>query len=203
MRARSAPGAWADAIDSLQFGGPVLDHGENLGSEPPDQLLRENRPDPLDQAAAEVPLDSLGGGRRHRLHGGRLELQPMFLVPDPLALRGQPFPAVTEGNDPTTVVSSRCPLVLMRRTQKPFSSLWKVTRSMTPEISSVAGRRSGIAAFMRGIHFPTKGLRLGRSISSLISRVWPASVESWRCMAKRKSKSQTTWTDVKAKLADF
>jgi hypothetical protein len=61
---------------------------------------------------------------------------------------------VTEGSDPTTVVSSRCPLVLTRSTQKPLSSLWKVTRSMTPEISSVAGRRSGMAAFM-GIHFAT------------------------------------------------
>jgi exodeoxyribonuclease V alpha subunit len=34
-------------------------------------------------------------------------------------------------------------------TQKPLSSLWKVTRSITPEISSVAGLRSGIAAFLR------------------------------------------------------
>ena len=62
-----------------------------------------------------------------------------------LFLRSQ----VTEGSDPTTVVSSRCPLVLTRSTQKPLSSLWKVTRSMTPEISPVAGRRSGIAGFMR------------------------------------------------------
>ena len=47
-----------------------------------------------------------------------------------------------------TVVSSRCPRALTRRTQKPLSSLWKVTRSITPEISSVAGLRSGIAAFI-------------------------------------------------------
>src|ERR1039458_762949 len=53
----------ADAIDRLQFSGSVLDHGQNLGSESPDQLLGENRPDTLDQAAAEVPLDPLGGGR--------------------------------------------------------------------------------------------------------------------------------------------
>jgi hypothetical protein len=46
--------------------------------------------------------------------------------------------------------------VLMRRTQKPLSSLWKMTRSMTPEISSVAGLRSGLAAFMGGLHFPTE-----------------------------------------------
>src|SRR6516164_9041865 len=30
-----------------------------------------------------------------------------------------------------------------RRTQKPLSSLWKVTRSIKPEICSVEGRRSG------------------------------------------------------------
>src|ERR1039457_1905694 len=74
------PALGADAIDRLQFGGSVLDHGEHLGSEPPDQLLRENRPDALDQAAAEVSLDPLGGGGRHRLHGRRLELQPVFLI---------------------------------------------------------------------------------------------------------------------------
>src|SRR5438552_1753357 len=62
-------------------------------------------------------------------------------------------PAVTEGSDPTTVVSSRCPRAFTRRTQKPLSSLWKVTRSIRPEISSVAGLRSGIAAFMRGNSF--------------------------------------------------
>jgi hypothetical protein len=48
------------------------------------------------------------------------------------------------------------PFVLSRRTQKPFSSLWKVTRSMTPEISSVTGRRKGIAAFMRGDSFSSR-----------------------------------------------
>src|SRR2546422_10799482 len=38
---------------------------------------------------------------------------------------------------------------------------------------------------------------------SQISGVWPGWVESWTRMAKRKSKSQPTWTDVKTKLADF
>ena len=57
-------------------------------------------------------------------------------------------PAVTEGSDPMTVVSSRYPFLFTRRTQKPLSSLWKVTRSITPEISSVAGLCSGIAAFI-------------------------------------------------------
>ena len=49
-----------------------------------------------------------------------------------------------------TVVSSRCPGVFTRRTQKPFSPLWKVTRSIRPEISSIAGFRSGLASFMCG-----------------------------------------------------
>src|ERR1039458_7299441 len=94
--------------------------------------------------------------------------------PCSLSLTHQPSalshsPAVTEGSDPTTVVSSRPPraspagpggrppaaVVPARRprafpprTQKPLSSLWKVTRSISPEISSVAGLRSGIAAFI-------------------------------------------------------
>src|SRR6266567_2375978 len=70
----------------------VLDHGQNLGSESPDQLLRENRSDALDQAAAEITLDPLGGGRRHRLHDDGFELQPVLFVPDPPAFRAQPFP---------------------------------------------------------------------------------------------------------------
>jgi hypothetical protein len=64
-------------------------------------------------------------------------------------------PADTEGNDPTTVVSSRGPFVLMRSTQKPFSSLWKVTRSMTPFPPSrvcVQGLRHS-----SGIHLPMDG----------------------------------------------
>jgi TonB dependent receptor len=88
----SFPALGADTIDRLQFGGSVLDHGQNVGSEPPDQLLRENRPDAFHQAAAEVSLDSLGGSGRHGLHHRRFELQPMLLVPDPPALRTQPFP---------------------------------------------------------------------------------------------------------------
>ena len=42
-----------------------------------------------------------------------------------------------------------------------LSSLWKVTRSMTPEISSVAGRRCGFAAFICGSHFPTHAKEFG------------------------------------------
>jgi hypothetical protein len=37
---------------------------------------------------------------------------------------------------PTTVISSRCPRALIRRTQNPLSSLWKVTRSTRPARTS-------------------------------------------------------------------
>jgi hypothetical protein len=40
----------------------------------------------------------------------------------------------------------------------------------------------------------------GLQHAGLITSVWPASVESGARMAKRKSKLQPTWTDVKAKL---
>src|SRR3954452_11364978 len=33
---------------------------------------------------------------------------------------------------PTTVTRSRCPRAFARRTQKPFSAFWKVTRSTRP-----------------------------------------------------------------------
>src|SRR2546430_14095360 len=37
---------------------------------------------------------------------------------------------------PTMVTSSRCPRAFARRTQKPFSALWKVTRSTRPARTS-------------------------------------------------------------------
>src|SRR5215467_9554387 len=38
---------------------------------------------------------------------------------------------------PRTVIRSRWPRALTRRTQKPFSALWKVTRSTSPARTSV------------------------------------------------------------------
>ena len=92
-------------------------------------------------------------------------------------------------------------------TQKPLSSLWKVTRSMTPEICSVAGRRSGIAAVMRGDSFCHGWMGLSDSVQAdflPLARIdgTPEGRIIAR-MAKRKSKSQPTWTDVKTKLAHF
>ena len=45
-------------------------------------------------------------------------------------------PAEITAACPTTVTSSRWPRALIRRTQKPFSSLWYVTRSMRPASTS-------------------------------------------------------------------
>src|SRR5216683_42214 len=41
-------------------------------------------------------------------------------------------PDAMDGAAPSTVTRSRCPRALMRRTQKPLSALWKVTRSTKP-----------------------------------------------------------------------
>src|ERR1017187_8476243 len=95
--------------------------------------------------------------------------------PCSLSLTQQPSalshsPAVTEGSEPTTVVSSRCPRGFTRRTEKPLSSLWKVTRSISPEISSVAGLRSGIAALMLGDSFSHRRSALGYPINRAILR---------------------------------
>jgi hypothetical protein len=63
---------------------------------------------------------------RHRLHGE--------------AVAGSWGCAVhkdTLGAWPTTLVSSRCPRSFTRRTQKPVSSLWNVTRSTQPVRTSV------------------------------------------------------------------
>jgi hypothetical protein len=73
------PALGTDAVHRLQFGDPVLDDRQDFGSEPPDQFLRKNRPGDR--------------GWRHCLRGARLELQPVFLVPDPPTLGDQPFPS--------------------------------------------------------------------------------------------------------------
>ena len=99
----------ACAIRSLRFGpipstdcssGSGLNDGQNLGSEPPYQLLRQNRPDALYQAASEVSLDTCDRGRRNRLHRACFELQPVLFVPDPPALGDQPFPSGHRGQRP-------------------------------------------------------------------------------------------------------
>jgi hypothetical protein len=86
------PALGADPVHQMQFGRAVLDDGENVGSEVPHEFLGEDRADAFHKSAAKIPLDSLGGGRRHGLQGDGFELQAVFLVPDPPAIRRQPFP---------------------------------------------------------------------------------------------------------------
>src|SRR5262245_7336654 len=53
-------------------------------------------------------------------------------------------PALIVGAWPTTVTRSRWPRALTRKTQKPLSGLWKVTRSTRPtSVSETAARRPG------------------------------------------------------------
>src|SRR5215469_3705533 len=86
--------AWAIRLHQMQFGRAVFDYGKNVGTEAPHQFLGENRADPLHEPAAQIPLDSLGGGRRHGLQGRGFELKAVFLVPHPPAFGHSP--AVTQ-----------------------------------------------------------------------------------------------------------
>src|ERR1035437_7082755 len=52
-------------------------------------------------------------------------------------------PALTDGNEPRIVTSSRCPRTFTRSTANPLSSLKKVTRSTRPAISSEGVRGCG------------------------------------------------------------
>lgn len=94
-------------------------------------------------------------GLRAKSHQPGLELEPVLLVSNPPALGLQPLPSGHEGRDPSTVTSSRCPLTFTRSTQKPFSSLRKVTRSIRPETSSMLALSGPLAFIWLGIHYPT------------------------------------------------
>src|ERR1700730_18290483 len=83
-----------------------------------------------------VFLDALDGRRRRGAHEARLELLAMGSVVDPFARRVTHSPAAITAPWTMTVINSRWPRALMRRTQKPFSALWKVTRSTRPARTS-------------------------------------------------------------------
>ena len=53
-----------------------------------------------------------------------------------IAPRRHPFAGGNRRRMATTVTRSRCPRAFARRTQKPFSVLWKVTRSTKPARTS-------------------------------------------------------------------
>jgi hypothetical protein len=94
------PSLGSNPAHRLQFGGSGLNDGSDLGSESPNRILRRDGSDAVDQDAAEVPLNPIDGPRRHGFHGTCLELQPVFLVPDPPALGNQPFPSRHGGQRP-------------------------------------------------------------------------------------------------------
>src|SRR5262249_61327819 len=62
------PPLGSDAVYCLQLLRSCLDHCQDFSAEPSDQLLRQNRTDPLYQTAAKIPLDPRDRGRRHRFH---------------------------------------------------------------------------------------------------------------------------------------
>ena len=108
-------------------------------------LLRVDRADAADHAGAEILLDALERGRRARLQEGGPELQAMRAVVDPAAAQsGRTRRPRSIAAWPTTVIRSRCPRALTRSTQKPFSALWKVTRSTSPAKASVGGPRPAV-----------------------------------------------------------
>jgi hypothetical protein len=63
------------------------------------QLLRQNRPDAFDQAAAEIPLNPFDLGRWNGFQSDGFELQSVLLIPDPPALGSQPFPGIHRSPD--------------------------------------------------------------------------------------------------------
>ena len=65
--------------------GALLDRVEHVLAERLDQLLGVDRPDALDHAGAQVPLDALECGRRGGAQEGGLELVPVGPVVDPCA----------------------------------------------------------------------------------------------------------------------
>ena len=139
------------------FRGALFDHHKNLGSKSPNQLLRENRADALHQAAAEIPLDPIGGGGRHCLHGVGFELQPVFPVPDPASFRDQPFPSGHRGQR-----SHDCRLLSMTFCLDPKhteSAVVVVEGDALDDAGNFLGRGSALwhCGVHVGIHFDTDG----------------------------------------------
>jgi hypothetical protein len=78
-------------------GGVVPDNIQYLRAEVSDQLLRQDRPDPLHEAAGQVPFDTLARRWRDGFQDLRFELEAMLLVPDPPSSCGQPLPGAYRG----------------------------------------------------------------------------------------------------------
>src|SRR5919205_1080419 len=98
-------------------------------------------------------------------------------VHDPLAWMNSP--AEIEEAWPTTVTRSRCPRTWTRRTQKPFSGLWNVTRSTRPD----SGSRSGFVGF---------GLRVERVAAIPMVRVYRLGCRTKRGLSYQAGRETTT-----------
>src|SRR5918994_1786137 len=76
-------------------------------------------------------------------------------------------PALIVGAWPTTVIRSRTPHALTRRTQKPLSGLWNVTRSTRPARPSRCSRAAVDIAGYFGIWLLPRRARL---VSELLNQ---------------------------------
>ena len=126
---------------SVRRSGAGLDDLEGVHAKGRHDPLGHGRADAAHLTRGEVLLDALHSGRRRGLEHLGLELEPVRAVADPDPAGGDPFAcAETAGVWPTTVTRSRLPRAWTFRTAKPFSALWKVTRSTEPARVSRAGR---------------------------------------------------------------
>jgi hypothetical protein len=92
------PALGTDPVHGLEGGGSVLNDGEILGSEAPDQLLRQDGSNALHQAAAAVALDpsAVVGGTVFMVLALSCSPCSLSLTHQPLATSHSP--AVTEGS---------------------------------------------------------------------------------------------------------
>ena len=143
--------------------GLCLDDVEYFLAESANKLFCVDRADAPDHAGGQVFLDAVDRRRRRGAHKARFELLAMGTVVDPFARCGDPLASRNGRGMANDVMSSRCPRALTRRTQKPFSSLWNVTRSTRPASTSwVDGSGCG---FMRSLyHLLRRGARQSHGI---------------------------------------
>jgi len=85
---------------------------------------------------------------------------------------------------PTTVTNSRYPRALVRRTQKPFSGFWKVTRSTRPATASWVGdAATGFMRDVREARWNRGGVAGGGA--GVAGRLHPAHRRGARCLPAR------------------
>jgi hypothetical protein len=121
-----------------------VEHGFAEGSR---QLLRIERSDAADHARAEIfsiPSTVVGpvASRNEALNWAPWMRS---FIQDPLAWTNSPAEIIAAW--PRTVIRSHCPRALTRRTQEPFSELWKVARSTRPAKTSVGVPVLGVATW--------------------------------------------------------